>query len=224
MTNTLHRYGKAESFHDDYIIFCIPSAGRNDEGALEKQKQFLRLCAKHQPSNMGNGNRGSFKPERHLNPTSHWSRDNKPDWEGVISEVKKAGTVAAVFDSKEKAEACLRDVIDADLGLSVNISTSVEGAKEVAECCGIKRHSVEYSLGFTDPHDHLPNSQVLELSTMCGHGMVSFNMARKMLDMVREGRRTPEQAVATLARFCPCGVYNPDRAKRLLEEARRQTA
>ena len=141
MTNTLHRYGKAESFHDDYIIFCIPCAGRNDEGALEKQKQFLRLCAKHQPSNMGNGNRGSFKPERHLNPASHWSRDTKPDWEGVISEVKKAGTVAAVFDSKEKAEACLRDVIDADLGLSVNISTSVDGAKEVAECCGIKRHS-----------------------------------------------------------------------------------
>ena len=59
---------------------------------------------------------------------------------------------------------------------------------------------------------------------MCGHGMVSFNMARKMLDMVREGRRTAEQAVATLARFCPCGVYNPDRAKRLLEEARRQMA
>ncbi|MBI3698403.1 MAG: hypothetical protein HY238_26635, partial [Acidobacteria bacterium] len=57
-------------------------------------------------------------------------------------------------------------------------------------------------------------------STMCGHGMVSFNMAKKMLDMVREGRRTPDQAVLTLARFCPCGVYNPVRARRLLEDAR----
>lgn len=224
MTNTLHRYGNSSSFHDDFILFCIPSPGKNDLGAVEKQKAFLRVCAKHNPVNMGNGNRGSFKPERHLDPTSHWNRDLSPDWEGVIEGVSKPGTVAAVFDSKEKAEACLREVIDADLGLSVNMSTSVGGAKEVAACCGIPRHSVEYSLGFRDPHDHLPNSQVLQLSTMCGHGMVSFNMARKMLDMVREGRRTPEQAVATLARFCPCGVYNPARARRLLEEARKQTA
>ena len=224
MTNTLHRYGDALSFKDDFILFCIPSSGRNDEGAVEKQKQFLRICARHHPVNIGNGNRGSFQPERHLDPRSHWKRDLSPDWEGVIEGVSKPGTVAAVFDNKEKAQACLSEVIDADLGLSVNLSTSVGGAKEVAACCGIHRHSVEYSLGFTDPHDHLPNSQVLELSTMCGHGMVSFNMARKMLDMVREGRRTTEQAVATLSRFCPCGVYNPARARRLLEEARKQTS
>ncbi len=224
MTNTLHRYGKSESFRDDFILFCIPSPGKNDRGAVEKQKRFLRICARHEPVNMGNGNRGSFKPERHLDPRSHWRRDLKPDWEGVIAEVAKPGTVAAVFDSEKKARACLREVVAADLGLSVNLSTSVCGAKAVAEDCDIRRHSVEYSLGFRDPHDHLPNSQVLELSTMCGHGMVSFNMARKMLDMVREGRRTPEQAVATLARFCPCGVYNPARARRLLEEARKQTA
>jgi hypothetical protein len=130
--------------------------------------------------------------------------------------------VSAVFSSKEKAHACLKEVVEADFGISVNMSTSVENAKEAAEASGIKRHSVEYALPFNDPHDHLPNSQVLGLSTMCGHGMVSFNMARKMLDMVREGRRTPEQAVATLVRLCPCGVYNPDRAKRLIEDACRE--
>ena len=224
MTNTLHRYGDADSFHDDFILFCIASPGRNDQGAVEKQRTFLRICAKHGPSNMGNGNRGSFLPERHLTPTAHWNRDIDPDWEGVINDVAKPGTCAAVFPSREKAEAALRDVIAADLGLSVNMSTSVQGAKSCAEGCGIKRHSVEYSLGFNDPHDHLPNSQVLKLSTMCGHGMVSFNMARKMLDMVREGRRSPEQAVSTLARFCPCGVYNPSRAQRILEEARDHSA
>ncbi len=25
MTNTLHRFGDAESFYDDYIVFAIPS-------------------------------------------------------------------------------------------------------------------------------------------------------------------------------------------------------
>lgn len=219
MTNTLHRYGHAESFKDDYIIFAIPSKGKNDDDCIPKLKQFLRICAKYNPSNMGNGNRGSLAPEKGLHPTAHWKRDATPDWEKVIDGVNKPGTVSAVFASEEQAHACLKEVIAADFGISVNMSTSVENAKRAAETCGIKRHSVEYALAFNDPHDHLPNSQVLGLSTMCGHGMVSFNMARKMLDMVREGRRTTEQAVTTLMRLCPCGVYNPERAKRLLEAA-----
>ncbi len=219
MTNTLHRYGTADSFDDDYIIFAIPSIGNNDEGCIPKMKEFLRICAKYGPANMGNGNRGSFAPEKGLNPAIHWNREANPDWEAVIEGVKKPGTVAAVFPNEESAKACFEEVVKCDFGLSVNISSSVENAREVAGNCGVKRHSVEYALAFNDPHDHLPNSQILGLSTMCGHGMVSFNLARKMLDLVREGRRTPDQAVATLVRFCPCGVYNPARAKRLLEAA-----
>jgi hypothetical protein len=220
VTNTLHRYGKAEAFRDDYIIFAMSSKGKNDEDAIDKLKTFLRICVRHAPSNIGASGQSSFRPSSNLSPRVHWSRDLGSNFDNVITGIKRAGPAAAVFDSRDKAVACLGEVIAEDLGLSVNISTSVEGAREAGESCGIRRHSVEYSLGFTDPHKHLPRNQVLELATMCGHGMVSFNMAQKMMDMVREGRRTPEQAVATLARFCPCGVYNPSRAMRLIEEAR----
>lgn len=218
MTNTLHRYGSAESFRDDYIIFAIPSRGKNDENCIPKLKAFLRICARYGPVNMGNGNRSSLAPGKDLNPTVHWKRMAEHDWESVIEGVEKAGTVSAVFASRKAAEDCLKEVIAADFGISVNISTSVENAKEVAKKCGIKRHSVEYSLGFNDPHDQLPDGIVLTLSTMCGHGMVSFNFAKKMLDMVKEGRRTPEQAAASLVRFCPCGVYNEQRAVRLIKD------
>ena len=61
------------------------------------------------------------------------------------------------------------------------------------------------------------------LSTMCGHGMVSHSLAKKMIDFVKENRRTPEQAAAVLTRFCSCGVFNPSRAKRILEAARTRT-
>ncbi len=222
MTNTLHRYGKAETFRDDYIIFALPSKGKNDHGALEKLKTFLGICVRHRPANIGASGKSSFRPSASLNPSVHWKRDLEPDFGVVIDGVKRAGTVGAVFDSREKAEACLREVVDADLGLSINISTSVEGAKNVGNACGVPRHSVEYSLGFQDPHDHLPRGQILELATMCGHGMVSFHLVQKMVDLVREGRRTPAQAVATLTRFCPCGVYNPSRALRLLQESHTQ--
>lgn len=216
MTNTLHRYGDAESFRDDFIIFAIACRGKNDEGALERLKAFLRICAKHDPVNIGNANSSSYRPERHLNPSVHWRRRIAADHETVIGRLDRPKTVAAVFDSLEKAQECLREVQAADLGLSVNLATSVEGAKHVGAACGIKRHSVEYSLGFADPHDHLPDRTVLALSTMCGHGMVSHNLAKRMLDLVREGRRRPEQAAVTLARFCPCGAFNPARAGRIL--------
>jgi hypothetical protein len=56
---------------------------------------------------------------------------------------------------------------------------------------------------------------------MCGHGMVSHSLAKKMIDWVKEGRRTPEQAAACMTRFCSCGVFNPARAARILEQAAR---
>ena len=50
------------------------------------------------------------------------------------------------------------------------------------------------------------------------HGRHS--LAKKMIDWVKEGRRTPDEAATYLTRFCSCGVFNPSRAKRILEEAR----
>ncbi len=221
MTNTLHRYGSAESFKDDYIIFAIPCKGKNDQGAVDKLKTFVEICARHDPVSVGNSEMGSYRPSSKLGPSVHWSRDLRPDHRGVVEAVHTLRTVAAVFDARDKAESCLRDVIAADLGLSVNVAASVQGAREIAEACDINRHSVEYSLGFSDPHDRLPSARVLQLSTMCGHGMVSSGLAAKMIDMVREGRRNPDEAAVTLARFCPCGVFNATRAKRLLAEGRR---
>jgi len=110
-----------------------------------------------------------------------------------------------------------------DFGLSVNISTSVQGAEDCCHFANIPRHSVGYSLGFEGKTEKLPNSQVLQLSTMCGHGMISHSLAKKMIDFVKENRRTPEQAVTYLSRFCSCGVFNPSRAKRIIEDARTKT-
>jgi hypothetical protein len=54
---------------------------------------------------------------------------------------------------------------------------------------------------------------------MCGHGMVSQSLAKKMIDWVKEGRRTPEQAASYMTSFCSCGVFNPARAARVLRKA-----
>ncbi len=224
MTNTLHRYGPSESFHDDFVVFAIAARGKNDQDALEKQRKFLRMAIPFGPVNLGDARKGgSVRPSKNLNPANHWNRDSTPDLEAVANGLEHITTVAAVFDSREKAENFVKAVKDADLGLSINISTSIEGADQCCHFAGIERHSVGYSLGFEGKTEKLPNSQVLTLMTMCGHGMVASSLAKKMIDWVKEGRRTPEEAATYLQRFCSCGVFNPARAVRVLEDARRRT-
>jgi hypothetical protein len=222
MTNTLHRFGTAESFRDDYIVFAIASKGKNDEGALGKLRRFLEIAVKFKPVNLGDAiHGGALRPSKEMNPSAHWKRDATPDFEGVVKGLDAPTTVAAVFDNRVAAEDFVAAIKDADLGLSVNISTSIDGAEQCCFAAGIPRHSVGYSLGFEGETSKLPESKVLLLSTMCGHGMVSHALAKKMIDWVKEGRRTPEQAAAYLTRPRPRGVFNPARAARLLEQAAR---
>jgi hypothetical protein len=224
MTNTLHRYGSAESFYDDYVIFAIPSRGKNDKGSVPKLKQFLEMALPFKPVNLGDAlNGGALRPKQNMSPTSHWKRDMTPDFRGVIDGLTGPTTVAAVFDDRVHAEDFVKAVKAADLGLCINISTSIDGAEQCCHAAGQPRHSVGYSLGFEGKTEKLPATQVLALSTMCGHGMISSNLAKKMIDWVKEGRRTPEEAVTYMARFCSCGVYNPARAKRIIEDARNKT-
>ncbi len=221
MTNTLHRFGDAESFKDDYVIFAICSRGMNDQDAVPKLKRFLQIALKFNPVNLGDARHGgALRPSKDMKPTSHWNRDMKPDFQNVIDGLDVPTTAAAVFNDKVAAQDFVKAVKEANLGLSINISTSIDGADECCHEAGIARHSVGYSLGFEGKTEKLPSTQVLSLSTMCGHGMVSHSLAKKMIDWVKEGRRTPEEASSYLARFCSCGVYNPARAVRILDAAR----
>ncbi len=222
MTNTLHRFGDAESFRDDYVVFAMCSKGRNDQESLPKLKRFLELAVPFKPVNLGDAiHGGALRPSQNMNPASHWHRDTAPDFQAVVDGLNAPTTVAAVFDNRVAAEDFVKAVKDADLGLSINISTSIDGAEQCCFAAGIPRHSVGYSLGFEGATEKLPGSKVMMLSTMCGHGMVSHSLAKKLIDWVREGRRTPEQAASYMTRFCSCGVFNPTRAARILEEVAR---
>lgn len=220
MTNTLHRFGPSNSFGDDYIVFAMCARGKNDQGALPKLKKFLEMAVPFKPVNLGDASHGgALRPSREMNPSAHWNRDITPNFQEVIDGLDTLTTAAAVFDNRVAAEDFVRAVKDADLGLSINISTSVEGAEQCCFAAGIRRHSVGYSLGFEGKTEKLPSDDVLMLATMCGHGMVSQSLAKKMIDWVKEGRRTPEQAASYMTRFCSCGVFNPARAARVLRQA-----
>src|SRR5271165_1226469 len=165
MTNTLHRFGPAESFQDDFIVFAIASKGKNDEGVLPKLRKFLEIAVPFKPVNLGDAiHGGALRPSKHMTPASHWERDSAPDFDAVIRGLDAPTTVAAVFDNRVSAEDFVKAVKDADLGLSINVSTSIDGAEQCCFAAGIPRHSVGYSLGFEGATEKLPDADVLLLS------------------------------------------------------------
>ena len=221
MTNTLHRFGAPETLRDDYIVFAMAARGVNEQGAPAKLQEFLRLAVKHNPINMGNAVKGGiYRPSQDLNPLVHWRRADNVDFKAVVESIDACTTVAAVFDKLTSLEAFLADLKQANLGISINVASLTDAAHACCRQVGITRHSVGYSLGFHGDLNLLPDRHILELPTMCGHGMVSHNLDKKMVDWVREGRRDPKRAATCMARFCTCGVFNPVRAERVLEEAR----
>ena len=221
MTNTLHRYGAPETLEDDFIVFAMSAHDFEDPEATEKFRRFLEIAVRHHPVNIGDSKKGGLhRPSKGLNPLIHWFRKDEPDIPAIIRSVESPTVAAAVFDNPDAVVSFLRDIKEADLGLSINISSLTDRADALARKAGITRHSVAYSLGFFGALDKLPERSALQLSTMCGHGMISFNFARKMIDWVKAGRRTPEEASRYMARFCTCGVFNASRAARILGACR----
>jgi hypothetical protein len=227
MTNTLHRYGTAESFADDYVVIGIPAKGaQSGADPMPALKRFLEIAREYHPVSIGDAiGGGSMRPTKHHTMWQHFfdDRPTEHDFDKVFETVSKPTTYSAVFDKRENAEAFVERLAQEKLGLSINVSSSVINGLQCCKAAGVARHSVAYSLGFEGIPDNLPNRDAMMLSTMCGHGMISLSFAKKMIDYVKENRLKPDKAVAALGRFCSCGIFNPSRAKRIIEDARRKT-
>lgn len=230
MTNTLHRYSEhyasfptpePQPVDDDFIVFAMATRGVNDDDIVEKYRTFARLAFAHDPVNLGLGSKGGlYRADPALSPLAHWRRRTRPDPDRLLREIDGPTTLAAVFRRREDMDGFVRDLAAADLGVSINISAPMDAAAACCKAAGLARHSVEYSAGFAGRLDRLPERSVLEISTMCGHGMIAHALVRKLLDWVKEARRTPAEAASYLCRFCTCGVFNPTRAEALFAGAR----
>ena len=239
MTNTMHRHGTVESLRQDYIIFATTAAGFNREGSEEARKRFVEILMKHQPVNTGLSTlaaemekkpnfiweaiRDRFRGRRYRNGQP--AEETRRRWEKALRQYSGEQRLHynAVFDSVDKLAAAIREVKEADLGLCVNTNAIHEDTDRVAREAGIIRHSIEHSLGFHGRVERLPSAEVLEISTMCGHGMVSFNLVRKMIYLVNMGHISIDRAAELLVKPCTCGVFNPTRATRILAEIQEGT-
>ena len=239
MTNTMHRQGSVQSLRQDYIVFATTAAGFNRKGSGEAVKKFIEIMLRHRPVNMG---LSKHVADAERKPNFIWEairnrfrgrkfQDGQPteqtrrNWEEVLrrGSANRQLRTHAVFDSFDNFAAAIRDVKKADLGLCVDVNALHEDTDRAARAAGIVRHTIEHSLGVYGRVDRLPAADILELSTMCGHGMVSFNLVRKMFYLVSMNHISIDRAAELLAKPCACGVFNPARAARILSEVRNGT-
>jgi len=201
MTHTLHRRGNRESLGCDYIVFTMSAKGFNEAGSAEKMREFLSILIKHQPVNYGDMVTGNC----HVKSS-----------EEIFNNIQDTSIIHGVFNESKVVSRILKDLKQADLGISV-VVTGVH--EETEKCCQeslLQKHTIEHSLGVFGQLKKLPSEEILQLTTMCGHGMVPANLVEKTIAEIKRGKKTFKEGALELTRPCHCGIYNPIRAEQLL--------
>ncbi|MEM1982439.1 MAG: hypothetical protein QXD94_06350 [Sulfolobales archaeon] len=204
MTHTHHRVGPIESLKNDYVVLVMASRHVKYEDEGGKFKKVMEILAKYEPVNLGNMVAGN----------KYWR-----DEEDVMSKFKEFGNIVhGVYTNQEQIKKVLKDLKDAELGLSVVVTGVYEEVFKILKEVGLKPHTVNLSLGIWGRTEKLPPKEILEVTTMCGHCMVSPALVLKMVAEIKKGRLSPASAAVELAKACVCGVFNVKRAEEVLRK------
>lgn len=202
MTHSLHRRGSRESLEGDYVFQPYPAKGINDDNLPEKFGRIIDIVEE-----IGTPNWGDVK----TGPKVSVSVDE------IKEKLSKKSRVRGVLTGRGDVVEFLKKMKEADIGLSLVISGLTDEVLGACREAGLKPHSINVSLGVWGKKELLPEETVLEITTMCGHHMVSPNIVRALAKRVARGSMTPEAAGEKLAKLCPCGIFNPVRAAELLK-------
>jgi len=201
MSHTLHRLGKPEDLKKDWVVLAMSAKGINKRESASKLRKFLKLALSHHPVNFGD-----------MRSASSFVQSSQD----VLKCIHDDSIIHAVFSKKKSVSAFLRDLKKKELGISVVISGLFEEGKRCVKDAGLRPHTASFSLGIWGNRERLPERPILEMSTMCGHGLISPSLIRLKAEEVASRQLTIDEAVAHLAKPCVCGIFNPVRASELL--------
>ena len=202
MTHTLHRKESGAIPEKDFVILCMASQKFNDQGAAEKLKQIFRMLLDLNPDNIADDNLGGvFTGETP---------------ESILNHMNDKAYVGVAFSEEEKLREALRRLKEADLGMSAIVSGNFEIVFRLLKEVGLKPHTVNMSLGTFGKTEILPKKEVLEITCMCGHGMVSARHVETVSRKIKAKKMVLSDGAKDLARSCTCGIFNPKRAEKLI--------
>ena len=224
MTHTHHRRGSRESLMTDFVVLSMVDrevrAQHSYRGPQRKRvKRFFEICERHGPVALVARAEG-----RRLRYMKGWEpgMDSGIHHSSTLEEIVRCDELAdegighAVYTGIEAVKAVLKELKEADLGISIVVSGIFDVVFEACREVGIVPYTVNMSLGTWGKTELLPDEPILELCTMCGHSMVSPRLAEAMVGRVRRGLVTPEEAAVELGKQCTCNIYNTVRAVEIL--------
>ncbi|KJS23228.1 MAG: hypothetical protein VR72_02210 [Clostridiaceae bacterium BRH_c20a] len=207
MTHTLHRYRKNNEKADDYVLLSMAAQGFNSINAREKLVEVFKIMYSENPDNIGDDNQGGIYTGKKI--------------EEIIENATDKAYMDSVFSSKDSLGAVLNKLKEADLGISVTVTGDMDDVFEVMQDVELKPHTVNLSLGYFGKKELLPDEDILEIVTMCGHSMVCKDHVQYIMKRVEKGIMTTKEAAQDLARPCTCGIFNVKRAEGILERCYR---
>lgn len=202
MTHSLHRRGKIEDLREDYVVVAMTSK-ENKEATKPVLKDVAKIYFE-----VGVSNTGSSGLEINI-PMGF-------DKEWFIESIPKSHGLLCSFSSKAKLREALKKLKEADLGISITVSGVIDEVIPMAQEVGLKPHTINLSLGIIGKTEKLPDEEILQYNTMCGHALISNNLIRKGIGDVLCGSKTAREASMMIAKPCVCGIYNLDRSDLML--------
>ena len=204
MTHSLHRRGSYEELKNDFVVLGCPATGVNKAGSAPKTQEFLSICYKHGPINLGDMKTGNI-----YNTTM----------DGILASVTDGTIVQCTFDNRDKIVSLLKELKEKRPGISVIISGVTDVVQQCMHEAGLGPiHSLEYSLGTWGAIERLPDYPILKLLTMCGHAMIASDLVGKMIRDIKRGRRTIRDCCIEMAQCCTCGNFNVTRGENIFRE------
>ncbi|MBU2546785.1 MAG: hypothetical protein KKB20_00105 [Proteobacteria bacterium] len=144
--------------------------------------------------------------------------------EQLIPLAAHTGIVTAVFRDLDTAAALVAELKAQENGVSVVLSGLFDDVRDVCRRVGLTEHTTHVTAGVFGRTELLPEGLTLDITTQCGHALVSRHYVADLVKKIRKGKLTPREGAELLAKPCVCGVVNKTRTAEILDRLARKGA
>lgn len=199
MTHTLNRRGLSESRPGEEIIFLAMVQQKAKPHKTEAMRAMAETVLKYKPDNIIGAPLGLTNQE-------------------VIEKCIGAGIVTAVFSNQNDVEKLLEEIKTRRFGISVVLSGLFSDVQKICEETGLTPHTYNISLGIFGRTERLPDEKTLDITTQCGHALISPHLVKHIVQRMKKGKMTSAEGAKMLVKPCVCGIGNPNRFENILDQ------
>ncbi len=199
MTHSLNRTGLTEEKRGEEIVFLAMVHAKLKSEKAEAINELASIVMKYKPSN-------------YIGAPLGLAPDTVAQVAGQLS------IVTAVFHDLETVSKLVQEIKLKKLGVSVVLSGLFKDVNDICKETGLKEHTHNISLGIFGKTEKLPEQGVLDITTQCGHSLISPHYVKHLLKKVRRGKMTSEEAAELLVKPCVCGIGNKVRIEQILDK------